>query len=165
MIQGITPGPLIFQNQAHVIYPIFGLMLVANLVNLFLGNVGARFFIHIARIPRKIIFPALALVCITGIYTINNSLLDIKVMAIFGLLGYLLRKLDFPLLALLLGFILEPHFEVSLRQSLLMSGGNPAVFLVRPVSLALVICTIVFVGLLSTSYGWKFWAAEGIKDS
>lgn len=165
MIQGITPGPLIFQKQAHLIYPIFGLMLVANLINLFLGNIGARFFLHIAKIPRRIIFPILTLVCITGVYTINNSLLDIKLMIVFGLLGYLLRKLDFPLLALLLGFILEPHFEVSLRQSLLMSGGNPTIFLVRPVSLILLICTILFVGLLGTSYGRKLGAAKGIKGS
>jgi len=96
------------------------------------------------RIPKKVLLPLVILFCVTGMYTVNNSVVDIWMMLLFGAIGYLLRKLDYEAAPLLLALVLGPKLEVAFRQSLMISHGDFRVFLDRPISMGFLLATLVF---------------------
>ncbi len=120
LIHGITPGPMIFRDHASLVYGMFGCLIVANLMNLAVGSVGLRLFSLAVRTPRNIVMPAVALLCITGSFVAGGGLFAVATMMAFGLLGYLMRKLDFSVVAFILGFILGPMVERSLRHTVIL---------------------------------------------
>jgi putative tricarboxylic transport membrane protein len=143
MIHGVTPGPLMFQENGRLIYGIYGTLIIANFFNLIVGYFGLRFFARLLKVPNSIIFPVIVLFCITGVLISDLSLLAVGVMIGFTVLGYLLRKLKFSFITFIIGFILGPIFELSLRQSFIMSDNSPVIFLTRPISLVFLILTAV----------------------
>jgi putative tricarboxylic transport membrane protein len=120
LIHGITPGPFVFENNPEVVYGLFASLMLANIVNLFVGNVGLRFFAMVLAIPRRIIVASAAVLCMTGAYVSTGSMFGIGVMLVFAVLGYLMRKLDYPFIAMLIGFILGPMFERALRHTVIL---------------------------------------------
>jgi putative tricarboxylic transport membrane protein len=114
---GITPGPFVFQQNAAVIYGLFASLMLANLANLLIGNLGLRFFELFLAIPRPIILAAATLLCITGAYVSTGSVFGIGIVLTFGALGYALRKLEIPFIVFLIGFVLGPMFERALRNT------------------------------------------------
>ena len=120
LIHGITPGPLIFQDHAALVYGMFGCLIVANLMNLLVGSVGLRLFSLAVRTPRTVVMPSVALLCITGSFIAGGGLFAVATMMVFGVLGYLMRKLDFSIIAFILGFILGPMVERSLRHTVIL---------------------------------------------
>jgi len=148
MIQGLTPGPRIFQRSGAIIYAIFVGMFVANAANLFLGRIAAHYFSRLREIPTRYVFTVVVGLCIVGSYAVNSNSADVIVMLIAGLLGYVFRKGGFPLAPVNIALILGPKLELSVRQSLLLSGGNWGTFFTRPLSLGLIIAfTIGGIGL------------------
>jgi putative tricarboxylic transport membrane protein len=117
LIHGITPGPFVFQQNAAVIYGLFASLMLANLANLLIGNLGLRFFALFLAIPRPIILAAATLLCVTGAYVSTGSLFGIGIVLGFGALGYALRKLEIPFIVFLIGFVLGPMFERALRNT------------------------------------------------
>ncbi|WP_022669302.1 tripartite tricarboxylate transporter permease [Desulfospira joergensenii] len=148
MIKGITPGPLIFQENGNVVYALFIGLFICTFLNLVLGRIlinGAKL---ILKIPANILFSIIIVLCFIGTYAVDNSLFDVKVMLIFGLLGYFMRRFGFPLAPLLVAFVLEPMLENGFRQAMGMSFGSPVIFFARPISLILILLTIITVGTI-----------------
>ena len=120
LIHGITPGPMIFRDHAVLVYGMFGCLIVANVMNLLVGSVGLRVFALAVRAPRSVVMPSVALLCITGSFVAGGGLFAVATMMVFGILGYLMRKLDFSIIAFILGFILGPMVERSLRHTVIL---------------------------------------------
>ncbi len=151
MIQGLHPGPLLFKEHLDVIYAIFMSLLLANLFNFLIAGQYIKIASKIANVPKWYIFPAVLAFCFVGAYGFNQSIFDIWITLLFGLLGYILRKNGFPVAPLLIAFILEPILERSFRQSLLLSGGSPLIFFIKPISMIFIIMTTVSIVLLIRS--------------
>lgn len=117
LIHGVTPGPFVLQQNGALIYGLFASLLLANVFNLVIGNVGLRFFVLFLAVPRPLILAIAALLCVTGAYVSTGSMFGIGIVLAFGVLGYLLRRLDFPFVVFLIGFVLGPMFERALRNT------------------------------------------------
>ena len=147
LIHGITPGPFVFQENPVVIYGLFASLLLANLVNLVIGNVGLRFFAMFLAIPRRIIIASTAVLCLTGAYVSTGSTFGVGVMLAFAVLGYFMRKLEFPFIVFLIGFILGPMFERSLRQTVILFDD--------PLTLAVQHPLLPILAVLGIYFAWR----------
>ena len=130
LIHGVTPGPFVFEERPEVIYGLFASLMLANVVNLVIGNIGLRFFAKLLAIPRRIIVASAALLCVTGAYVSAGSMFGIGVMLVFGVFGYFMRRFQYPYIVLLIGFILGPMFERALRHTVILFD-NPLSLLVQ----------------------------------
>ena len=140
LIQGITPGPVIFRDNPEPIYAIFTALLLANLFNLILGHGLIMVARRVVGVPKRILFPVVLVIAAAGAYAMRGSVFDIQLVFLFGLLGWGLTKLAFPTVPLLIGFILMPILESNLRISMLIAGSVPnpfAYFFGRPAFVAL----------------------------
>jgi putative tricarboxylic transport membrane protein len=146
LIHGVTPGPLLITQHPEIFWGVVGSMYLGNVILLILNLPLIPLWVQVLRIPDRILYPLIILFCLVGAYSINNSVFDIGVMILFGVMGYLLKKFDYEAAPLILGFVLGPMFEVNLRRSLLMSQGSFAIFVERPIALtALIVCLILIV--------------------
>ena len=145
IIHGVTPGPLMFEENGRLIYGIYGGMLVANVLNLFVGAVGLRIFVRVLSIPRNIIYPVIIFICLTGAYMADNSLFAVGIMIGFAVLGYFMKKLNFSFVTFIIGFVLGPMFELSLQQTLVLSKNNIFTMAQRPIAAVFLVLTLVFV--------------------
>ena len=143
MIQGITPGPLMFQDHANIIYALFVGLMVCNIANLLFGEIAIKSAKQVIKIPGAILYPVIILLCFVGSYAVNNSFFDVQVMFFFGILGYFMKKFNFPLAALLIAFILGPMIENGFRQSFIIFDGNITKFMTRPISLGFLMATFL----------------------
>jgi len=142
MIHGISPGPLLITQQPELFWGFIASMYVGNVVLLILNLPMVGVFVNLLRIPYPILYPAILVFCVLGVYAVNGSVVDVWIMAVMGALGYLLRKFDFETAPVVLGLVLAPMLEMSFRQSLAMSSGNYAIFVNRPIA-----ATMLLVGL------------------
>ena len=134
MVHGLRPGPLFFGTEPDLAYGIFiGFFLVHVLVLVF-GLVAARFWARLVTAPLNVLWPVIFVFCVVGSFALRNSFFDMLVMLIFGVLGYFLRRNDYPLMPIVLGIILGPLVETNLRRSLVISEGDPGIFFSTPVS-------------------------------
>ena len=147
LIQGITPGPLIFETSLDVVYQIYIILLLANLCMVALGLGFTSFFKYITRAPSRLLFPTIFVICVIGTWSLRNSMFDVYVMMAFGIIGYVLRKGDIPLAPLLIAFILGTPFEKALRQALISSEGSLSIFVAKPIAAAFLILTLISVAL------------------
>lgn len=142
MIHGVTPGPLIMSEHPDLFWGVIGSMYLGNamLVGLNLPLIGL--WVRILKIRYYLLAPLITMVCLIGAYSLNNSLVDVLIMVIFGILGYLMNKFDYPAAPLILALVLGPMFEESLRQALILSGGSPLIFVSHPISAVLVFVSL-----------------------
>lgn len=143
LMYGLRPGPLIFEQNADLIKNIFAIALISQLLLLPIGLLGIKIFSKILKLPRNVIMVIVIIFSVVGSYAIRNSFFDIYVMIIFGLIGYLFESLDVPLPPMILGIILGPMIEDSLRIGLIKTGGNYIPFLTNPISAILIILIIL----------------------
>ncbi|MBI3058237.1 MAG: tripartite tricarboxylate transporter permease [Deltaproteobacteria bacterium] len=160
MIHGVSPGPLLIQQHPELFWGFIASMYVGNVVLLILNLPLVGLFVNLLRIPYRILYPSILLFCVLGVYAVNNSVLDIWIMTVMGLLGYLLRKFDFETAPIILGLVLAPMLEMSLRQSLAMSRGDYLIFVERPIagtmlSAALVLLILGLKPLLRRGLDWR----------
>ncbi len=127
-IQGLTPGPMLFRTNAVLIYTIFLGMFIANTLMCIFGFAGIRLFTKVLSVPKTILTPIIFALCVIGSFAMKNSLFDVWVMLIAGIIGYFLGKVKVPTSPAILGLILGPMAETNFRTALLKSGGNPVVF-------------------------------------
>lgn len=132
-IQGLTPGPMLFQNNKVLVYTIFLGMLIANTLMCIFGFAGIRLFTKVLSVPKVILTPMIFVLCIVGSYAMKNSLFDVWVMLIAGIVGYFLSKLKVPTSPAILGLILGPMAEKNFRTALLKSSGDLSVFFNTPI--------------------------------
>jgi putative tricarboxylic transport membrane protein len=143
MMVGLQPGPLLFQNSGDVVWAAFAGFFVANVLLLFMNTAFVPGFTYLIQKADPYMVPLIASLCFVGVYMVNFNLFDVGVMIIFGLIGYFLRKAQFPLAPLFLGFILGPMIEKSMRQALSISIGDFSIFFVKPISLFFLILTVL----------------------
>lgn len=137
MIHGVTPGPMLLREHPGVFWGFIASMYVGNLVLLILNLPLVGLFATLLRIPYRILYPLIVAFCVLGVYAVNGSVVEVWIMAVMGLAGWVLRKLDYEPAPLVIGLVLAPIFEMSLRQSLILSGGSYVIFLQRPLAAAL----------------------------
>ena len=147
MIQGLTPGPLLFQTNMHEIYMLFIGMLVSSVLLFFAGKVTMRMFTKVALIPQTLLTPLVLLLCIFGIYSIASSTFDVAVLLVMGLVGFGMFLLNIPAAPFLIAFILGPMIEENLRRALAISRGDPAVLLSSPITWVFAVLIIFVLGL------------------
>ena len=128
MIWGLQPGPMLFIEQHDFVWGLIASMYLANVVAVVLVLATVPLFASILRIPFSIIGPIIVVVCLTGAYTISSSLLDVALALVFGVVGYVFKKLDYPIAPLVLAMVLGDRAEVAFRQSMILSGGSFAIF-------------------------------------
>ena len=137
IIQGIQPGPSVMTEQPALFWGIIASMWVGNLFLVVLNLPLVGLWVRMVTVPYHLLFPAILVFCAIGVFSVNNSVWDIYMMVAFGFLGYLFSKLDCEPAPMLLGFILGPMMEEFLRRALLISKGDPTVFVTRPISAGL----------------------------
>jgi putative tricarboxylic transport membrane protein len=151
LIQGLQPGPLLFNEHPEIAYTIFASFLVANVVLLLVMIFGIRVLVKILVIPAQYLFPVILMFCITGAFADNNRVFDVFVMLVFGLGGLMLDKSGFGLGAFVIGFVLGPVAERSLRAGLTLSDGSYLDIFMHPVS---AICMVVALA----TFVWSLWS-------
>jgi putative tricarboxylic transport membrane protein len=139
---GLQPGPLFMTQQPDVVWTVIGSLYVANVALLLINLPGTVFLAQIARVPEHWMMPAVLAISLTGAYAADANLFAPVVAIVFGVVGYLFRRADFPLAPLLLGLVLGEALEQNLRRSLMLSRGEPTVFLTRPLSLTIALLTV-----------------------
>jgi putative tricarboxylic transport membrane protein len=156
MIHGVNPGPMLLQEHPDLFWGFIASMYVGNLVLIILNLPLVGLFVNLLRIPYPILYPLILLFCLLGVYGINNSVVDVWIMVIMGLLGFVLRKFDFEVAPIVLGVVLAPMLEMSLRQSLVMSGGHYWIFLQRPIAAAFlgIVLLVLVISLTKSKWGW-----------
>jgi len=127
-IHGVIPGPLLIRQHPEVFWGVVASMYLGNALLLLLNLPLIGVWVRLLRVPTPILYPLIILFCVIGAYGVNNNLFDVGALFFFGLLGYGLRRLDFELAPLILGFILGPILETNARQALIMSEGQFSVF-------------------------------------
>jgi putative tricarboxylic transport membrane protein len=142
-IHGIVPGPQIITKQPELFWGMVVSMWIGNLMLLVINLPLVGLWVRLIRAPYRLLFPAIVLFCCIGIYSINNSAAEVAMVAIFGLFGYVLLKLDFEPAPLVLGFVLGRLLEEKFRQSLLISRGNMETFIDRPIAATLLALTAI----------------------
>jgi putative tricarboxylic transport membrane protein len=147
MIHGIAPGPLLIQQQPQLFWGVIASMYVGNVVLLILNLPFVGIFVNLLRIPYSFLYPSILAFATLGVYAVNNSVVDVWIMAGSGLLGYLLRKFDFEIAPIVLGLVLAPMIELSFRQSLAMSAGNYFIFVTRPIAAVMLLVGLVLLVL------------------
>jgi putative tricarboxylic transport membrane protein len=142
ILYGLQPGPLLFTEHPDIVWPIIASMFIGNVVLLVLNLPLVPAWASILRLPYYVIYPGILIVSVIGVYSVNGSMFDVWMLAAFGALGYLMRKLDIPAPPLVLAFVLGPLAERALRQSMVMSQNSPEIFLTRPLSAALLALSV-----------------------
>ena len=128
LIWGLQPGPLLFIEQKEFVWGFIASLYLSNLVGLIIVLTTVPLFAALLRVPFSIIAPIIVVICAIGAYTVNNALLDISIMLFFGVVGYLFKKLNYPLAPLVLALVLGDIAESSFRQSMLLSQGSLSIF-------------------------------------
>jgi putative tricarboxylic transport membrane protein len=134
MVHGVSPGPLLIQQQPALFWGFIASMYVGNVVLLILNLPLVGLFVNLLRVPYPVLYPTILVFCLLGVYAVNGSVVDVWIMLVMGGLGYVLRKLDFETAPIVLGVVLAPMIELSMRQSLAMSDGHYAIFVTRPIA-------------------------------
>ncbi|MBL8702430.1 MAG: tripartite tricarboxylate transporter permease [Alphaproteobacteria bacterium] len=147
MMKGIIPGPFLFQEHPGVVWGVIASFVIGNAILLVLNLPLIPLWVSLLRIPRTALFTLILGFCVVGAYAANGQVFDVGAMCVFGVLGWLFKKLDIPLAPLILTLILGPLMEQSLRQSLEISRGDFTVFVTRPIALGLVLVAAAVVTL------------------
>jgi putative tricarboxylic transport membrane protein len=142
-LYGIQPGPLLIREHPQLFWGLIASMYVGNVMLLILNLPLISLWVQVLKVPYGILYPLILLFCLIGSYSLNNHIGDVIIMWIFGLLGFLMKKLRFEAAPLVLALVLGPMLEDNLRQALIISGGSFAVFFTRPLSAAFLLVSLV----------------------
>ncbi|WP_042143561.1 tripartite tricarboxylate transporter permease [Paucisalibacillus sp. EB02] len=143
MMQGLAPGPQLFVNYADMMYTIMLGLLLVNIFMFIQGSFTTKVFAKIKLVPTNLLMPMLLILCFIGAFGVNNTMFDVRVMLVFGLIGYFLPKFGFPVTPMLLGIVLGPIAETSFRQALAISDGSYMIFLTKPISLVFIVLAVL----------------------
>jgi TctA family transporter len=141
MIHGVAPGPGVIKSNPGIFWGLVASMWVGNLMLLVINLPLIGIWVKLLCIPYRFLFPSILLFCCIGVYSLNNSVVEVGFSVFFGILGYLFRKFDCEPAPMLLGFVLGPMLEENFRRALVMNQGNFFVFVQRPISLGLFVAT------------------------
>ena len=143
IIHGLQPGPELFTTYADMTYTFFAGFVLVQFAMLFIGLWGCKIFANIARLSDSILIPSIVVLCVVGSYAINNNIVEVIIMCIFGVIGYFVRKFDLNAAAIVVGLILGPIGENGLRRSLMLSDGDPSILFATPLCWMLIALCVV----------------------
>jgi TctA family transporter len=149
IIQGIAPGAAVMDKRPDLFWGMVASMWIGNLMLLVINLPLIGLWVKLLNVPYRLLFPAILVFCLIGIYTVNNSTTDVLLTAVFAVLGFLLTKFGCEPAPLVLGFILGPLMEENLRRSMVLSRGDPMIFVTRPLSLELLVMAAAVVLLVA----------------
>jgi putative tricarboxylic transport membrane protein len=155
MVQGLSLGPLLFKEHPVEVNTIFIGLFIANVMMAAIGFAGLRLSTKIMDVPRRILVPIVLTLCAVGAYSVNHTMIDVFVMMLAGVLGYILLKLDFSMSPIVIGIILGPMAETNFRRALVMYQGDFSIFVTRPVCLTFLV--IALITLFLPIVGPKLW--------
>ena len=145
IIWGLRPGPLLFSENPEFVWGLIGSLYIANLATLLINLAFIPLFVKVLTMPFSILAPIIYILCVVGGYAPTQTMHDVWLMLLFGVVGYLLRKLNYPVAPAVLAIVLGPLAERSMRQSLIGSHGDVSIFITRPIS---AICILIALGLV-----------------
>jgi putative tricarboxylic transport membrane protein len=162
MVHGIAPGPMLISQQPELFWGFVASMYVGNVVLLILNLPLVGLFVNLLRIPYSYLYPTILCFCILGVYSVSSSLVEVWIMLGTGAFGYILRKFGYDLAPIALGLVLSPMLELSLRQSLAMSGGSYAILVERPIAVTIFVASgvLILLALKPLIFKSKDWRAE-----
>ncbi len=134
IIHGVQPGPLMMTQKPELFWGVIASMYIGNMMLLILNLPLIGMWVQVLRVPYRILFPLILLFCLIGVYAVSNTVFDIYIMVLFGVLGYLMKKFGYEPAPLVLAFVLGPMLENNLRKSLILSQGEFSTFVTRPLS-------------------------------
>ncbi len=143
MVHGLRPGPLLFQQNPDFVWGLIVSMYIGNVMLLVLNLPLVGMWARLITVPYPLLAPIVLALCVVGTFSIRNNLLDVWIALFFGIIGFVMRKLEIPAAPVVLTLVLSHMFENALRQSMVMSGGNLAIFITRPMSLVLLILVVI----------------------
>ncbi|MGR3454475.1 tripartite tricarboxylate transporter permease, partial [Pseudooceanicola sp.] len=149
VIHGITPGPMMFVEDAEIVQSLYAAMIVASFALLGIGLVGQSFFAWVIRSPMRVIAPAVLFFCVIGSFMQGGGLFGIGLMVLFAVLGVLAKKLDFSFVTFLIGFVIGPSLELTLRQSIPLLDRDIANLAQHPVAAVFIGLTIVLIAIMA----------------
>lgn len=159
IIHGIQPGPQMVVEHADMFWGLIASFWVGNILLLVLNLPLIGMWVRLLSVPFKYLYPAALFFVCVGVYSTNNNLFDVNIVLLFGILGYFFMRLRFEAAPLLLGFVLGPMVEENFRRALLLSRGDPMIFLERPISMVFIIaCVLLMMGLT-----YSFWRSNSQK--
>jgi len=147
MMWGLRPGPLLFEKNPQFVWGLIASQYIANVMLLILSTAFIPLFVRALRVPYGILMPLIVVFCITGAYSLKNSLWDVGQMLVFGVIGYFMKKLGYSPAALVLALVLGPLAERALRQSLIISDAGLGIFFMRPISAVLMVIAIAAIAV------------------
>jgi putative tricarboxylic transport membrane protein len=145
-IHGIRPGPMLMIENAAFLYQVIGMLLLATFANLIFGLSLTKVFIRIVTVPQERLMAVIAVLCVVGSFAVTQRMFDVYVMLAFGVIGFLLREMKYPMAPLVLGIVLGDLLDLNLRRGLGLTNGDWTPFFTRPISAAL--CAIVVLTIL-----------------
>ena len=137
MIHGIQPGPLLFENQGRLIYGLFGAMIMANFLNLWIGQLGLRLWVRVVSAPQSFIYISAILLCIVGVAMSEGGMFGVVVMLVFAAFGYVMNRFGFSIVIFIIAFFLGPRLEMSIAQSTALMSGDWTRIIEYPIAVAL----------------------------
>jgi putative tricarboxylic transport membrane protein len=152
IIHGVTPGPLLLSQHPDLFWGVVASMYIGNAMLLVLNLPLIGIWVQLLKVPYPILFPIIILFCLIGSYSINNSSTDVLIMLVFGVVGYLMKKLSLEAAPLVLAFVLGPMLETSLRQALIKSKGSFLIFFTRPISATFLLIAITL--MVASLFPW-----------
>jgi putative tricarboxylic transport membrane protein len=158
LIHGVRPGPLLISEQPQIFWGLIASMYIGNVILIILNLPLVGIFVNFLRIPFRILFPMIALICLVGTYSVNSSIFELVILLGFGVVGYVFRKLDYDIAPFILAMIIGPVIEMAFRQSLMRSGGSFSIFMESS------IC-IVLIGASFILFVWNIFRAVRPKKA
>ncbi len=140
MIHDVQPGPRLIQEHPEIVYGLFASLFVANLILLLLGSVGSRVWIQVTVIPKQILYPLILAAAVVGSFAVRHSMFDVGSCLAFGILGWVLKRYEFPVVPIVLGMVLGGIIEENFRQAVMLGGYT--VFIRRPKCLAILLVSL-----------------------
>ena len=160
IIWGLQPGPMLFVDKPDFVWGLIASMYTGNVIGVLMVLAFVPLFAAILRVPFAILTPLIVVICAIGSYAVHNSMIDIWYMLVFGIIGYVFKKLDYPAAPLVLALVLGDLSENALRQSLIISQGSLAIFFTRPISGAITGLAIFFFALPIITPWWRRWTGS-----
>ena len=146
MLHGLTPGPNLIKEKPELFWAVIASMYIGNFMLVVLNLPLVNVFVIILRVPKNILMPVIVIICMIGVYSLNSSLLDLLMLALFGFIGYILRSVGFQVAPLILAMVIGPMIETSLRQALNITGGDIGDMIFRPICLTLyILASLTFI--------------------
>jgi len=163
MVHNVQPGPLLMTNHPEIFWAVIASMFVGNVMLVVINVPMIGVWVSMLRIPAFILLPTILLMAVIGSYSLRNSMLDVSLLLVLGLLGYGLRKFDFQLAPMVVGVVLGPMIEKHFREGLFMSQGDVSVFWSSPIAIGIWVLVVLVMAIGSMARLWKRFSYQA-KD-